>query len=135
MARTHGKDADFSCDSVAMEDVASNITMNFEVPEADITSFGDAWQNFLAGTPKATLSVDMFYDPAGGGNDITIFGELGLEAEEYDFEPDGTTGYDGFAIITGYSISCPVDGPITCRLDLTHNGQSAAMDGAAPQRA
>ena len=48
MARAHGKDADFSFDSVSLEDELSSVSLNFTVPEADITSFSDAYQNFLA---------------------------------------------------------------------------------------
>ena len=135
MARTHGKDADFTFDSVALEDELNNITLTFDVPEADITAFADTYQNFLAGKPKATLSVAGSLDPASGAGDITIFNELGLEAEEWDFEPDGTTGYNGFAIVTQYVITAPVDGPIAYTSAFTHNGGAAAADGAAPTRA
>ena len=104
MARTHGKDADFTFDSVAIEDELSSVSLNFTVPEADITAFADTYQNFLAGKPTATLDVSGFADLASSQGDVTIFGELGLEGEEWDFEPDGTTGYNGFAIVTSYSI-------------------------------
>ena len=135
MARTHGKDSDFAFDSVALEDELSSITMNFTVPEADVTAFSDTYQNFLAGKPTATLDVSGFADLAAGAGDITIFGELGLEGEEYDYEPDGTTGYNGFAIVTSYSISSTVGGPITYSASFRHNGGSAALDAAAPTRA
>ena len=135
MARTHGKNVDFSFDSVALEDELKQVTANFEVPEADITAFGDAWQNFLAGKPTVTLEIEGSYDPAAGAGDITIFGELGLDAEEWDFEPDGATGYNGFAIVTRYSIVAPVNGPITYSASFRHNGGSAEQDGAAPTRA
>ena len=135
MARTHGKDADFAFDSVAIEDELSSATLNFTVPEADITSFSDSWQNFLAGKPTAPLDVSGFADLASSQGDVTIFGELGLEGEEWDFEPDGTTGYNGFAIVTSYSITSTVGGPITYSASFRHNGGSAAADGAAPTRA
>ena len=135
MARTHGKDADFAFDSVAIEDELSSATLTFTVPEADITSFSDSWQNFLAGKPTATLDVSGFADLASSQGDVTIFGELGLEGEEWDFEPDGTTGYNGFAIVTSYSITSTVGGPITYSASFRHNGGSAAADGAAPTRA
>ena len=76
MARTHGKDADFSFDSVALEDELNSATLNFTVPEADITSFSDAYQNFLAGKPTATIDVSGFADLASSQGDVTIFGEL-----------------------------------------------------------
>ena len=134
MARTHGKDADFSFDSVALEDELNSATLNFTVPEADITSFSDAYQNFLAGKPTATIDVSGFADLAASQGDVTIFGELGLEGEEWDFEPDGTTGYNGFAIVTSYSISSTVGGPITYSAAFRHNGGSAGAVAAAATR-
>ena len=135
MARTHGKNADVTFDSVALEDELSEATLDFEVPEAEITAFGDAWQNFLAGKPTARLSLSGSLDPASSQGDATIFGELGLEGEEWDFEPDGTTGYNGFAIVTSYSITSTVGGPISYSASFRHNGGSAAADAAAPTRA
>lgn len=135
MARVHGKDADFSFDSVAIEDELNSASISFAVPEAEITSFSDAWQNFVAGKPTATLEVAGSWDPAASQGDVTIFGELGLEAEEYDFEPDGVTGFDGYAIITAYSVVAAINAPVTYSLSLRHNGGAAAADGAAPTRA
>lgn len=135
MARTHGKDADVSFDSVAIEDELNSVTLNFEVPEADITAFADAWQNFLAGKPTLTIDAAGSWDPASSQGDATIFGELGLEGEEYDVEPDGATGYNGYAIVTSYSITAQVNAGISYTLGLRHNGGSAAADGAAPTRA
>ena len=126
---------DVAFDSVQLEDEAHSVTISFAVPEAEITAFADAWQNFLAGKPTATLELSGYWDGASGAGDITIFNELGLEAEEYDFEPDGATGYDGFAIVTSYSVTATVNGPVTYELALRHNGGSAAADGAAPTRA
>ena len=134
MARTHGKDADFAFDSVQIADELNSATLNFTVPEADITAFGDSYQNFLAGKPTATIDISGFADLASSQGDVTIFGELGLEGEEWDFEPDGTTGYNGFAIVTSYSITSTVGGPITYSASFRHNGGSAAADAAAPTR-
>ena len=135
MPRAHGKNVDFSFDSVTLEDELRQVTATFEVPPAEITSFADAYQNFVAGKPKLSLSASGAWDPAASQGDATIFGELGLEGEEYDFEPDGATGYNGFGIVTRYVISAAVDGPITYDVDILHNGGSAAIDGAAPTRA
>ena len=134
MARTHGKNVDFAYAGGAIEDELNSATLNFSVPEADITAFGDAYQNFLAGKRTATIDVSGFADLASSQGDVTIFGELGLEGEEWDFEPDGTTGYNGFAIVTSYSISSTVGGPITYSASFRHNGGSAAADAAAPTR-
>ena len=135
MARVHGKDVDAAFDSVQLEDELNSVTLTFDVPPADTTSFADAYQTALAGKPKATLGMDGSLDPAAGAGDITIFGELGEAAKAWDFEPDGTTGYNGFAIVTSYSITAPVTGAVTYSLALQHNGGAAAMDGLAPTRA
>ena len=63
MARTHGKNVDFAYAGVAIEDELNSATITFDVPEAEITAFSDAYQNFLAGKPTATLSVDGSWDP------------------------------------------------------------------------
>ena len=135
MARAHGKDADLSYAGVALEDELNNIALNFSVPEAEITAFGDAWQNFLAGKPTATLELSGSADLAGSQGDDTIFGDLGGAAQTWDFEPDGTTGYNGYAIITAYSIVASVNAPVSYTASLRHNGGAAAADGAAPTRA
>lgn len=135
MARTHGKNADFVYASVALEDELNTATINFDVPESEITSFSDAYQNFLAGKPGVTLSVDGSWDPAASQGDVTIFGDLGGAAQTWDFEPDGSTGYNGFAIVTSYSITAAVNSGITYSLSLRHNGTAAAADAAAPTRA
>ena len=134
MARTHAKDANFTFDSVAIEDELNSIGINFSVPEADITAFADAWQNFLAGKPTATLDGAGSLDPAAAQGDAIIFGELGLEAEDYNFQLDGATGYDGFAIVTSYSIVAAVNAGISYSASWRHNGGSAAADGTAPTR-
>ena len=135
MARTHGKDTNFSFNGVAIEDELSSVTMDIAVGESDITAFNDTYQNFLAGKPTATVDISGFADLASSQGDATIFGELGLEGEEWDFEPDGSTGYNGFAIVTSYSITSTVGGPITYTASFRHNGGSAALDAAAPTRA
>ncbi|MAH47034.1 hypothetical protein CMI37_14500 [Candidatus Pacearchaeota archaeon] len=135
MARTHGKDADFAFDSVQLEDELNTVTLTFDVPEADATAFADSYQVPIAGKPTATVEVQGSLDPAGSQGDVTIFGELGLEAEEWDFEPDGTTGYNGFAIVTRYQITSNINDVIRYSASFRHNGGSAAIDGAAPTRA
>ncbi len=128
-------DVDFAYAGVAIEDEINSAEMSFSVPEAEITSFGDTWQNFLAGKPTATLAVEGSADLAASQGDVTIFGDLGGPAQTYDFEPDGATGYDGFGIITSYTIRGAINAPITYSLALRHNGGSAAADGLAPTRA
>jgi len=134
MARVHGKDADFTFDSIAMESWLNSVTLNFTVPEAEITAFSDVYQNYLAGKPTAQVTIDGSWDSAASGPDETIFAELGLDAEEWDFEPAGSTGYDGFAIVNSYSITAAINAPVSFSASFRHNGGAAEADGAAPTR-
>ena len=57
MARTHGKDSNFSFNGVAIEDELNSVTMNATVAEAEVTAFSDTYQNFIAGKKNVTLSL------------------------------------------------------------------------------
>ena len=135
MARAIGSNVDFVFNSVALEDELNSIGLDFNVPEAEITAFTDAYQNFLAGKPGLTYQGSGSWDGASNQGDATIFAALGAVAKTIDVEPDGTTGYDGFAFPTSYSIAAAVNGPVTYDVTFRHNGGAAAADGAAPTRA
>ena len=112
----------------------STITMNFDVPPADITAFTDVTQNVVAGKPSAKLDMTGSYDPAAAEGDIIIFAQLGAAAGIYNFKPDGTTGYDGYGVVTSYSITASTTDACKYSLSMQHNG-SAAAGGQAPSRA
>ena len=57
MARTHGKDSNFSFNGVAIEDELNSVTMNATVAESDVTAFSDVYQNFLAGKKGVSLDI------------------------------------------------------------------------------
>ena len=137
MARAHGKDADITFNTTAIEDELQSIGLNFSVSPADITSFADAWQNFLSGKPTLVIEGAGYWDPASSQGDAAFFAALGGVALVYNVEPDGATGYDGFGILTEYSIQATVSGPITYNYTQVHNagGAGAAADGTAPRRA
>ena len=128
MARTHGKDSNFSFNGVAIEDEPNSIPMSATVAETDVTAFNDAYQNFLAGKKSVSFDVsgaaDMDFASDG---DATIFDHLTLTsgAKTLIFDPDGAgpdtnspeytctaSGLTG-AICSGYSISLPVGGAVT----------------------
>ena len=107
MARTHGKDSNFSFNSVAIEDELSSITMtasvagkkdvSFDVSgalDADFASDGDATifdHITLTSGPKT-----LVYDPDGAGPDTN--------SPEYTCTSSGLTG----AMVSSYVISLPV---------------------------
>ena len=127
MARTHGKDSNFSFNGIAIEDELNSVTMNATVAEADVTSFADVYQNFIAGKKNVTFSVDGSLDMAATQGDATIFDHLTLTsgAKTLIFDPDGagpdtnspeytctSSGLTG-AVCSSYSISLPVGGAAT----------------------
>ena len=128
MARTHGKDSNFSFNGVAIEDELNSITMNANVVESDITAFSDTYQNFIAGKKNVTFDVAGSVDMSlAGGGDATIFDHITLVSgpKTLIFDPDGagpdtnspeytctSSGLTG-AICSSYAISLPVGGEAT----------------------
>lgn len=127
MARTHGKDSNFSFNSVAIEDELNSVTMSVAVVESDVTAFADAYQNFLAGKKNVTFEVAGSLDMAASQGDATIFDHLHTISgpKTLIFDPDGagpdtnspeytctSSGLTG-ALVTSYSISLPVGGAAT----------------------
>jgi len=123
MARTHGKDTNFSFNGVAIEDELNSVTMNATVGEADVTAFNDAYQNFLAGKKDVSFDIAGALDPDfASDGDATIFDHISLTSgpKTLVFDPDGagpdtnspeytctSSGLVG-AICSSYSISLPV---------------------------
>ena len=127
MARTHGKDSNYSFNGVAIEDELNSITMNATVGESDVTSFADTYQNFIAGKKNVTFDVSGTLDMAASQGDATIFDHITLTSgpKTLVFDPDGagpdtnspeytctSSGLTG-ALVTSYSISLPVGGAAT----------------------
>ena len=127
MARTHGKDSNFSFNGVSIEDELNSITMNATVAESDISAFGDTYQTFLAGKKNITFDVAGALDMAASQGDVTIFDHIhsisGPKTLVYD--PDGagpdtnspeytctSSGLTG-ALCTSYTINLPVGGAAT----------------------
>jgi hypothetical protein len=127
MARTHGKDSNFSFNGVAIEDELNSVTMNASVAESDVTSFSDVYQNFIAGKKNITFDIAGSLDMAATQGDATIFDHVTLTSgpKTLVFDPDGagpdtnspeytctSSGLTG-ALVTSYSISLPVGGAAT----------------------
>ncbi len=128
MARTHGKDTNFSFNGVAIEDELNSVSMSVSVAESEVTAFADVYQNFLAGKKNVTFdvsgSVDMSLASAG---DATIFDHISLSSgpKTLVFDPDGagpdtnspeytctSSGLTG-ALCSSYTIDLPVGGAAT----------------------
>jgi len=123
MARTHGKDSNFSFNGVAIEDELNSVTMNATVAEAEVTSFNDSYGNFFAGKKSVSFDVSGLLDmDFASDGDATIFDHISLMSgpKTLIFDPDGagpdtnspeytctSSGLTG-AICSSYTISLPV---------------------------
>ena len=142
MARTHGKDSNYSFNGIAIEDELNSITMNASVGESEVTSFNDAYQNFIAGKKNITFDVSGSLDPAlSGGGDATIFDHITLisGAKSIVFDPDGAgpdtnspeyrctaSGLTG-ALCTSYTINLPVGGAATYSATFQCSGETTRV--------
>jgi len=127
MARTHGKDSNFSFNSVSIEDELNSITMNATVAESEVTAFADTYQNFIAGKKNVTFDVSGILDLAASQGDATIFDHIHTTSgpKTLVYDPDGagpdsnspeytctSSGLTG-AICSSYTITLPVGGAAT----------------------
>ena len=127
MARTHGKDSNFSFNGVAIEDELNSITMNATVAESEVTAFSDTYQNFIAGKKGVSFDVAGTLDLATSQGDATIFDHIHTTSgpKTLVFDPDGagpdsnspeytctSSGLTG-AICSSYTINLPVGGAAT----------------------
>ena len=136
MARVHGKDVNFSFNAVAIEDELNSVTITFEVPEAEISAFADAWQLFLAGKPNVKTEIAGTLDMAAGQGDVTLFEAFGAGPLSTVFDPTGSgpgsndpeyqctsSGLAG-VLVEQYTITLPVGGPATYTATLQHSGST-----------
>lgn len=131
MARQSGKAADFSFNSVAIEDELSNITQTTDVNLPEVTAFGDSATTFVEGLPTSNYSVTGFFDPAASQGDATIFTRIGSGSATASFETTGSAAgtnapvYSGSAFVSSYSITSEVGGASTYTADFQVSGALA----------
>ena len=136
-SRTHAKDADYSFNGVALESDLRRIEQVISVPEANITSFADAWQNFLAGKKNVRTTIEGVYNPSASQLDATLFARLGLAAVSTIFDPTGTgpaagapeyqctaSGLTG-VLIDSIEIEIPVNAEGRITATLQHSGSTS----------
>lgn len=136
MARVHGKTSLYSFNGTDIESELDTITMNATVPEADITAFDGAWQNFLAGKKNVTYDLagtldlasgsaeQVIVDQIGSGNVSTIFDLTGsgpnTNDPEYQCTSSGLTG----TLVRSVSISLPVGARASFSASLQNSGST-----------
>jgi len=96
VARTHAKDANYSFDSVAIEDELNTITQTIDVNEADATAFGDTYQVPVAGKASVQTELQGTLDPAISQGINTLFDARlgGVKSTVYDLTGSGPGAND-----------------------------------------
>ena len=136
MARTHAKDANFSFDTVAIEDELNSITITFDVNEADATAFADVYQVPVAGKkstqleiqgtvdPAVSQGVDTLFDARLGGVKTTVFDPTGSgpgsNDPEYTCTASGLTG----SLLAQLRINYPVGDAARYSATLQNSGST-----------
>ena len=133
-SRVHGKNSDFSFNGVAIEGELDSIAQTITAPPAEITSFTDVYQNFVAGKKGTTYELAGTVNMAAAGADVTLFGQIGAgrvstifdptgngpaaDAPEYQVTASGLTG----TLVKSYRISLPVGGKAALSATLQVSG-------------
>lgn len=141
MARTHGKNADFSFNAIAIENELNTVTMTATVPPADVTAFADAYGVGLAGKKNVVTEVSGSYAdsvdqavPAEGFE--TLYAGIGAGVKSTIFDPTGSgpgandpeyrctaAGLTG-VLVARLSLSLPVGDKASYRATLQHSGST-----------
>lgn len=118
MAFVHGKTADFRVDNSggSLTDISTycdSVDFPMTADTAEVTTFGDASKEYIAGLKDATISVSGSWDATA---DAVLAAIVGLSGS-FQYGPAGTTGgnikYTGEAICTSYTVNAPVGDKVT----------------------
>ena len=112
MATHHGKEGVLTIGGTTLGN-ATGFTVDTTHDVVDDTALGDSMKSFLVGRGTFTFSIDMNFDETDSGQTALVQGaEL-----TFAFLPEGNESGDrkfsGSGIVTGMSVSVPLDGVIT----------------------
>ena len=134
MVRIHGKNVNYKYNTIDIEDELNSVSISFTAPPAEITSFADAWQNFLSGKKNAKTDIGGTLDMALAKGEATLFNSFGKGPVSTELQFTGsaagsnTPAYETAASgLTGtylesLNISLPVGGAATYSATLQHSG-------------
>ena len=112
MATHHGKEGVLTIGGTTLGN-ATGFTIDTTHDVVEDTALGDSMKSFLVGRGSFTFSIDMNFDETDSGQTALVQGaEL-----TFAFLPEGNESGDrkfsGTGIVTGMSVSVPLDGVIT----------------------
>ena len=112
MATHHGKEGVITIGGTTLNN-ATGFTVDTTHDVVEDTALGSSMKSFLVGRGTFTFSIDMNFDETDSGQTSMVQGaEL-----TFAFLPEGNESGDrkfsGSGIVTGMSVSVPLDGVIT----------------------
>ena len=112
MATHHGKEGVITIGGTTLNN-ATGFTVDTTHDVVEDTALGSSMKSFLVGRGSFTFSIDMNFDETDSGQTTLVQGaEL-----TFAFLPEGNESGDrkfsGSGIVTGMSVSVPLDGVIT----------------------
>ena len=112
MATHHGKEGVITIGGTTLNN-ATGFTVDTTHDVVEDTALGSSMKSFLVGRGTFTFSIDMNFDETDSGQTALVQGaEL-----TFAFLPEGNESGDrkfsGTGIVTGMSVSVPLDGVIT----------------------
>ena len=121
MATHHGKEGVLHVGGTAIGN-ATGFTVDTTHDVVEDTALGASMKSFLVGRGTFTFSIDMNFDETDSGQTSLVQGaEL-----TFAFLPEGNASRDrkfsGSGIVTGMSVSVPLDGVITRTVSGQGNG-------------
>ena len=121
MATHHGKEGVITVGGTTLNN-ATGFTVDTTHDVVEDTALGDSMKSFLVGRGTFTFSIDMNFDETDSGQTSLVQGaELA-----FAFLPEGNASGDrkfsGSGIVTGMSVSVPLDGVITRTVSGQGNG-------------
>lgn len=130
MARIHGANANYTFNSVAIEDELNSIDQEVRQNLGEVTAFADTGESHVAGKYGWSHQISGSADFAASQGDATLFAAIDGTAKAVLFDPvgGGTGGdtnnpvYGGSAFVESYSISCRVGSPVSYSARLRGTG-------------
>ncbi len=125
MAFYHGRLGEFTLNSVALTTFCDSLEIGIETDTAEVTTFGDSWKEFIAGTSGGTISISGSFDPTTtSGPASAITGTL-RTVVTFIAEPAGSAATQhrtGSCIVTSYSESADVGDRVTFSAEMQITG-------------
>ena len=126
--RFHGKDFDFSINSIAIEDELNTVTLNIDPDVQEVTAAADAAKVFVEGKYGWGNSVGGSADLAASQGDATIFALLGAGSKTAVYTPGGGSegsdnpDYTGSVFLGSYRLTTAVGEPASYTAEFIGSG-------------